>query len=90
LRRFWRETIDQQQIFKSRISSDRPFAEDEDDDRRFAHWLPFHFGFESQCLQHSSRPQRPRLAGGLATLPSVGRTGGGDIQTQSGHASALP
>src|SRR6266481_3446487 len=78
LRRFWRETIDQQQIFKSRISSNRPFAEDEDDDRRFARWLPFHFGRETQCLQHSACPQRPRLAAGLATLPSVGRTGSGE------------
>src|SRR3981189_755500 len=73
LRRFWRETIDQQQIFKSRISSDSPFAEG--DDGRFALRLPFHFRSETQCLQHSPCRQLPGLAAGLATLPSIGRTG---------------
>jgi hypothetical protein len=77
-RRFWRARIDQQQISKSRISSDRPFAET--DAGGFARRLPFHFGSETQCLQHSSCPPQPRLAGGLATLPSIGRTGSADIK----------
>jgi len=37
------------------------------------HIGPLHFASETHCLQHSSRPRQPRLAGRLATLPSVGR-----------------
>src|SRR5450631_269034 len=37
------------------------------------HVGPFHFGSETQRLQHSSQTRRPRLAGKLATLPSIGR-----------------
>jgi len=37
------------------------------------HIGPFHFASETHCLQNSLRPRQPRLAGGLATLPSVGR-----------------
>ena len=37
------------------------------------HVGPFHFVSKTHCLQRSSRPRRPRLAGGLTRLPSVGR-----------------
>src|SRR5260370_20795605 len=78
LRRFWRETIDQQQIFKSRISSDRPL--------RQMMTEGLHAGCRSisglkvnACSIRHAR-SGPRLAAGLAMLPSVGRTGSGDCK----------
>jgi hypothetical protein len=61
----------------SSLASRQDCPHAEGDDRRFARRLPFDFWSDTQCLQHSSHPQRPRLAAGLARLPSVGRSGSG-------------
>jgi hypothetical protein len=45
----------------------------EGNNRAAARRLPFHFGFEPQCLLRSARPRRPGFAGGLAMLPVFGR-----------------
>jgi len=54
----------EKRLTSSKYSSlaSRQTALAEDDDRRFARWLPFHFGRETQCLQHSSCPQRPKIS----------------------------
>src|ERR1700719_1303337 len=75
LRRSWRETIDQQQRFKSRLSSDCPL--------RMMMTEGLHarcrsiLGLKLNACSIHPVPQRTRLAAGLAKLPSARRAGSG-------------
>jgi hypothetical protein len=65
----WRATIESKYLKLVAGQAAAPEGDIEVNARR----LPFHFGSETHCLQHSRGAPRTGVAGGLARPPTIGR-----------------